>query len=74
MKLETAKLVGYKGDEKNLLNPQLNVFYSGKYLKKQIIRYKGDIPKAVSAYNAGRFKVSNQKYVKKVFMAWSEGK
>lgn len=78
IKLTTAQLVGYAGDEKSLLNPTVNVYYAGKYLKKQLGRYRGDIPKAVAAYNAGKFKEGdygqpiNQNYVDKVFAAWAE--
>lgn len=74
VKLATARLVGYKGSEKKLLDPALNIYYSAKYLKKQLDRYSGDVPKAVSAYNAGTYRESNQGYVKKVFTAWAEGR
>lgn len=74
IKLQTARLVGYTGKEKDLLDPGLNIYYAGKYLKKQLDRYKGDIPKAVSAYNAGTYRTSNEAYVDKVFTAWMEGR
>lgn len=74
VKLQTAKLVGYRGSEKDLLDPALNIYYSAKYLRKQLDRYKGDIPKAISAYNAGKYRESNQLYVKKVFNSWAEEK
>lgn len=49
----SARQVGFKGTEKDLLDPQVNALYAAKYLKSQIKRYKGDIQKAVTAYNKG---------------------
>lgn len=78
IKLETAKMVGYRGSEKQLLNPKTNVFWAAKYLKKQLDRYGEDPRKAVAAYNAGTHKtnkkgeIRNVKYVNKVFKAWAE--
>lgn len=74
LKLATARLVGFTGTEKDLLDPGLNIYYSGKYLKRQLSRYGGDIPKAVSAYNAGTYRPSNKDYVKRVFDHWVEGR
>jgi soluble lytic murein transglycosylase-like protein len=79
IKLETARLVGFKGTESDLQNqPKLNAMYAAKYLKKQLNRYHGNVPKAVAAYNAGTYyqkkngMAANQYYVNKVFKAWSE--
>lgn len=82
IKYQTAKLMGYKGSQTELMNPSNNVYFAAKYLKYQITRYKGDIRKAVAAYNAGSYKKStvyinsavNHKYVEKVFLAWAENK
>lgn len=76
----TAKTLGFKGTEKQLMDPTINVYYSGKYLRKQLNRYDGDIRKAVAAYNSGTYYESkkgfavNQKYVNLVFRAWSARK
>lgn len=67
IKLATANLVGYRGDSEGLMTPKTNALYAAKYLKKQLKRYSGDWYKATSAYNAGRYKVVNGKYVAKVF-------
>lgn len=81
IKHTTAKIVGFKGTRETLWkNPKINVYYSGRYLKKQIIRYKGDIRKAVAAYNMGTYKEDatgkayNHLYVEKVFKAWAENR
>jgi soluble lytic murein transglycosylase-like protein len=76
IKYETAKLVGFRGQPKDLLNPQTNVYYAGAYLKKQMRRYNNNIWKAVSAYNMGRHKTNkdalyaNETYLDKVYEAW----
>lgn len=79
IKLETARLVGFKGTAKQLqTDPKVNAMYAAKYLKKQLNRYSGDVRKAVAAYNAGTYfprrdgLAMNQSYVNKVFKAWAE--
>lgn len=80
IKINSARLVGFVGTQKDLRDPKVNVFYAGKFLKHQMDRYSGDIPKAVAAYNAGSYrlnkqgKVKNNYYVGKVLNAWVEGK
>ena len=80
IKLATAQFVGYKGTEKELHNPQVNIYYAGKYLRHQLNRYDNDILKSVAAYNAGTHRINaqgltmNRKYVGKVFSAWSENR
>ena len=78
--LKTAEGLGFKdrrgkcrtGHAKcRLFDPQTNIRYAAKYLKKQLVRYKNNIKLAVSAYNAGTAKkckkrLCNQKYVDKV--------
>ncbi len=76
----TAKLMGFKGTNKELMNPNVNAFYAGKYLKRQLIRYHGDTNAAVAAYNAGRHNIDkkgrtrNSRYVRKVYAAWEVGR
>lgn len=80
IKLGTAKYVGFKGSEKDLMKPRTNIMYAAKYLKKQLNRYHGNVRRAVAAYNAGTFKqdefgnIINHNYVKKVFIAWTNNK
>ena len=63
-----------------LINPRINIEAGTKYLAQQIARYKGIIPDAIAAYNAGsaRFKAKpkeyeyiNQDYVDKVWKNYS---
>lgn len=76
IKIQTAALLGFEGDEKELSDPKVNIYYAGKYLKWQLNRYHRHIPKAVAAYNAGSYRendrgeIMNRKYVGKVFDAW----
>ncbi len=80
IKLQTAKLMGYKGSEKGLLIMQVNLIYSAKYLKFQLNRYQKDVRKAILAYNSGTYKLSkkrkgmaiNEKYYKKVLLVMNE--
>lgn len=55
VKHETAKMLGFKGTEKDLMNPKTNAKYAAKYLKYQLKRYDNDWCKSTSAYNAGSF-------------------
>lgn len=76
IKLETAALLGFEGDEVELSKPKINIYYAGKYLRWQLDRYDTNIPKSVAAYNAGTYHendqglISNRRYVTKVFDAW----
>ncbi len=63
-----------------LINPRVNIEAGTKYLAQQIARYKGIVPDAIAAYNAGsaRFKKPpkeyeyiNQDYVDKVWKNYS---
>jgi len=74
----TARDLGFKGPASLLRQPKINMKYAAKYLRHQLDRYHEDVIKAVAAYNAGSHhpdkfgKPKNQKYVKKVMIAWSE--
>jgi soluble lytic murein transglycosylase-like protein len=80
IKLETGRLLGYKGTAAQLSDPTINILWAGYYLKKQLVRYDGDVVKAIAAYNAGKHRVNargeimNRKYVGKVMKAWGEGR
>lgn len=58
MKLDTAKFLGYQGNQAGLLNPKINAKYAALYLKYQNERYNGDWCKAVAAFNAGKYNES----------------
>lgn len=80
IKIATAKLMGFTGTRDQLMDPMVNIKYAAKYLRKQLKRYSGNSPMAVSAYNAGTFVpgvenfAKNQRYVDMVFKAWAEGR
>lgn len=77
IKLHTARLLGFTGTQKDLMNANVNIYYAGKYLKQQLDRYKQNQFKAIAAYNAGSYRVDqigatrNWLYVKKVVDVWS---
>lgn len=61
VKEATAKMFGYKGDGKGLMNPKTNARFAALYLKYQIERYGDDWVKVVAAYNAGSYNESKKK-------------
>lgn len=68
----TARAMSFKGDPEDLLNPWINSFYAGKYIRFQLERYQ-NVLDAISAYNAGRTlrkkgqeTFYNQEYIDKV--------
>lgn len=70
VKLTTAKSLGFKGTEKQLMEPKYNIKYAAKYLSHQIKRYSS-IKKGVIAYNRGNAKyLTSSKYQVKVYKQW----
>jgi soluble lytic murein transglycosylase-like protein len=71
VKLETAKWLGFKGTEKDLMDPRINIYYAGLYLKKQLMRYNAQTNKAVIAYNYGHAgSLTQTDYQVRVFKHW----
>ena len=71
VKLATARAMGFKGSDKELSTPKINIDYAAKYLAYQLKRYKGDYKKAIVAYNRGSY--SSEKmtgYAGKVGLAY----
>lgn len=70
IKLNTAKMVGFKGTQKDLLNPKINIEYAAKYLQHLQSRYNDTI-KMTIAYNIGKTKrLTRTKYSDKVLDVW----
>lgn len=73
IKLKTARWLGFRGTEKELMDPEVNIYYAGKYLAWQKKRYKGSIPKSLIAYNIGNAKqLTTSAYYIKVMKQWRE--
>lgn len=74
IKYETAKMVGFTGKAKELMDPKINAQWAAAYLKFQKSRYDGDWMKSAAAYNSGTYNESkkvpgcprNLKYIKRV--------
>lgn len=74
VKHETAKMLGFKGTQNQLMKPEVNAKYAAKYLKYQFKRYNNDWCKSTSAYNAGSYlldiknpsRPKNIRYINKV--------
>jgi soluble lytic murein transglycosylase-like protein len=70
IKLATAKMLGFKGTEKQLMEPGTNITYAAKYLAKQIKRYHS-MNKGIIAYNMGNAKnLTTSQYQVKVIQYW----
>jgi len=63
--LGAARDMGYSGEEKDLIKPEINIRYAFAYLRHQYNRY-GDWSKALVAYNAGHF-TGNYTYANSVW-------
>lgn len=79
VKLATAKMLGFRGNERQLMDPATNINFAAKYLAYQFRRYESPI-EAVGAYNMGSYKIAsdglavNRLYIKKVFRQWQKKK
>jgi soluble lytic murein transglycosylase-like protein len=72
IKFATAKSMGFTGRPSDLMRPEVNILFAGKYLKHQLTRYKNHVEKAVVAYNQGYAReVTSTQYSKKVFKQWT---
>ena len=70
IKLETARWLGFEGTTKQLMRPEVNIHYAAKYLAHNLRRYRGDVTKAVIAYNRGNARgLTRTKYSDKVLEA-----
>lgn len=80
IKLDTAKMLGFKGPIFKLFEPAVSIHYAAKYLAKQLDNNEQNWVLAVAAYNAGTVKYNrrgelvNKDYVSKVFTAIAEEK
>lgn len=74
IKYNTAKRLGFKGTEKELMRVDVNIYYAGKYLRYQLHRYHAT-NKAVIAYNKGNAKgLTASKYQAKVYKEWRQNR
>lgn len=72
IKLKTARWLGFRGNEQQLMEPKNNIYYAAKYLRYQITRYKGDVRKAVIAYNMGHARhLTSTEYSVRVYKQWA---
>lgn len=78
VKLNTARLLGFRGTAKQLQQPKTNVYYAGLYLTKNLNRYEWDVEMAIAAYNAGtcrynsKGQIKNRRYVRRVLNVWEQ--
>lgn len=73
IKLNTSRMMGFKGTVKQLMIPEVNIYYAAAYLKHQIDRYHGDVKKSLVAYNMGSAKsFTHSKYSDKVVKEWRQ--
>lgn len=61
VKENTARMLGFKGIEKDLMIPSINAKWAARYLKYQMNRYgENDWCKLASAYNSGTYNESKR--------------
>lgn len=60
VKYDTAKMIGFSGKEKDLMDPAINAKWAAEYLKFQKERYDGDWMKSTAAYNSGTYNESRK--------------
>ena len=73
IKLATAQYLGFEGDEEELMQPRVNIYYAAAYLSRQRVRYKGSIEKAIIAYNIGHAgSLTRTSYSDRVIKQWRE--
>lgn len=71
IKLSSARDMGFKGTEKQLMIPQTNIYYAAKYMQHQLNRYNYNVVKAIISYNIGSAKnLHRTKYSDRVFKQW----
>ena len=58
----TARMMGFRGRAKTLMDPGVNAYYAARYLKWQLGRSNGQECTAISAYNMGRVKYRNKRF------------
>lgn len=70
IKLKTARTLGFKGTRLQLMDPVVNIYYAGKFLKFQIKRYN-DLHRSLTAYNRGNARgLKTSHYAQKVLKEW----
>lgn len=78
VKEQTARLMGFRGATSLLMRPSVNIEYSARYLRYQLVRYHGNVIRAIAAYNSGTYREGpdglpkNRGYVLKVLRAQRE--
>lgn len=60
VKYDTAKMMGFNGEAKDLMTPKVNAKWAATYLKYQKSRYDGDWMKSTAAYNSGTYNESKK--------------
>ena len=77
MSLRTARSMNKSIDALALQQPDVNIMISHRYFESLKAKYKGNVRKSISAYNAGHYTSTNKTYVDKVIknmvMLESEG-
>jgi hypothetical protein len=68
----TARELDFRGQYLSELCSPFGLYQGAKYLKKQLDKYKGDVEKAISAYNAGTATKNNEGYINSVIEKMKE--
>lgn len=74
IKLATARALGFKGKRKDLMKPEINSWWAAELLQNLYKRYGHSTSKVISAYNAGKYVITNKRYVNKVLSKYAHYK
>lgn len=74
IKIGSARMMGFKGTSKQLMDPATNIYFAGKYLSHQLKRYNQNVTKSLISYNQGSAKtLTSTRYSRKVIKRQTEG-
>jgi soluble lytic murein transglycosylase-like protein len=79
VQMGTARLLGFKGTRKELLNPKINYAYARIYMEHLKKKYKGNLCRVLYVYNSGDYAALKYKtfcdkiYPRKIFKAIKDG-
>jgi soluble lytic murein transglycosylase-like protein len=61
IKYATARSMGYRGPARDLLNPEINLKYGGKYLAGAYLVASGNVDRAMRLYRSGYYYEAKRK-------------
>ena len=66
VRYDTAKGMGFKGSQKDLMQPATNIYYGCRYLKSRIDKYGAEL--GIASYNSGSPVYKDGKLINQVYL------